>query len=102
MAGATFATTKTPGGVVRPAPGRGSPERVPPMDRAPAVVGVSPARERIEANDDKILAALVGLTERLAKLKSSQRVATKTNGCSALLKVACSLPPLAQTCAVDR
>ena len=40
----------------------------------PAVVGEPSARERGEAIDDKILAALAALTDRLAKLESSQRV----------------------------
>uniref|UniRef100_A0AAV1T6P9 Uncharacterized protein n=1 Tax=Peronospora matthiolae TaxID=2874970 RepID=A0AAV1T6P9_9STRA len=44
------------------------------MGQALAVVDVSPAHERSEATEDKILATPVGLTERLAKLESSQRV----------------------------
>ena len=41
---------------------------------APVVVGEPSARERGEATDDKILAALAALTDRLSKLESSQRV----------------------------
>uniref|UniRef100_A0AAV1UEI6 Uncharacterized protein n=1 Tax=Peronospora matthiolae TaxID=2874970 RepID=A0AAV1UEI6_9STRA len=66
------------------------------MVQAPAVVEVSPARERSEATDDNIFTILVGLTERLAKLESSQRVRDEDEMISALLKIAFSLPPLAQ------
>ena len=74
MARETEATAKTPGGVARAAPGRGSPARVPSSVNTSAVVGEQSARERGEATDDKILAALVALTDRLTKLESSQRV----------------------------
>ena len=40
----------------------------------PGVVEVPPDRERSEATDDKILAALAAVTDRLSKLESSQRV----------------------------
>ena len=74
MARETEATAKTPGGVARAAPGRGSPARVPSSVNTPAVVEEPSACERGEATDDKILAALAALTDRLAKLESSQRV----------------------------
>uniref|UniRef100_A0AAV1UNK0 Uncharacterized protein n=1 Tax=Peronospora matthiolae TaxID=2874970 RepID=A0AAV1UNK0_9STRA len=70
MAATTEPTTKTPGGVPRATPGRGSPARAP---IAPAVVNDGPARESGE-RDDKILAALAALTDRLASLESSQIV----------------------------
>uniref|UniRef100_A0AAV1TR58 RxLR effector candidate protein n=1 Tax=Peronospora matthiolae TaxID=2874970 RepID=A0AAV1TR58_9STRA len=70
MAATTEPTTKTPGGVPRATPGRGSPARAP---TAPAVVNDGPARESGK-RDDKILAALAALTDRLASLESSQRV----------------------------
>ena len=74
MARATEATAKTPGGVARAAPGRGSPGRVPSSANTPAVVEETSARERGKATDDKILAALAAVTDRLSKLESSQRV----------------------------
>uniref|UniRef100_A0AAV1V901 Uncharacterized protein n=1 Tax=Peronospora matthiolae TaxID=2874970 RepID=A0AAV1V901_9STRA len=74
MARETEATSKTPGGVARAAPGRVSPARVPSSGDTPGVVEVPPARERSEATDDKILAALAAVTDRLSKLESSQRV----------------------------
>uniref|UniRef100_A0AAV1VBL1 Uncharacterized protein n=1 Tax=Peronospora matthiolae TaxID=2874970 RepID=A0AAV1VBL1_9STRA len=67
MVGATDTTTNTLGGVAL----------VLPMGQTPAVVDVLPARKSSEATDDKILSALVGLTERLVKLESSQRVRDK-------------------------
>uniref|UniRef100_A0AAV1VI54 Integrase catalytic domain-containing protein n=2 Tax=Peronospora matthiolae TaxID=2874970 RepID=A0AAV1VI54_9STRA len=70
MAATTEPTTKTPGGVPRATPGRGSPARAP---TAPAVVNDGPACESGK-RDDKILAALAALTDRLASLESSQRV----------------------------
>uniref|UniRef100_A0AAV1V2L8 Uncharacterized protein n=1 Tax=Peronospora matthiolae TaxID=2874970 RepID=A0AAV1V2L8_9STRA len=70
MAATTEPTTKTPAGVPRATPGRGSPARAP---TAPAVVNDGPARESGK-RDDKILAALAALTDRLASLESSQRV----------------------------
>ena len=74
MSGAIDAATKTPSGVARPAPGHGSPARFPSAVDASAVFNDSPVRERSEATEGKILAALVGLTDLLAKLESSQRV----------------------------
>uniref|UniRef100_A0AAV1UMW7 Uncharacterized protein n=1 Tax=Peronospora matthiolae TaxID=2874970 RepID=A0AAV1UMW7_9STRA len=74
MARETEATPKIPGGVARAAPGRVSPARVPSSGDTPGVVEVPPARERSEATDDKILAALAAVTDRLSKLESSQRV----------------------------
>uniref|UniRef100_A0AAV1V1J0 CCHC-type domain-containing protein n=1 Tax=Peronospora matthiolae TaxID=2874970 RepID=A0AAV1V1J0_9STRA len=71
MAGAREPTTKTPGGVAQPTPGRGSPARVPTPVTTSAVVEDSSAQE---TRDDKILAALASVTERLATLESSQRV----------------------------
>uniref|UniRef100_A0AAV1T9S2 Uncharacterized protein n=1 Tax=Peronospora matthiolae TaxID=2874970 RepID=A0AAV1T9S2_9STRA len=66
----TEPTTKTPEGVPRSTPGRGSPARAP---SAPAVVNDGPARESGK-RDDKILAALAALKDRLASLESSERV----------------------------
>ena len=66
-------TAKTPGGVERAAPGCGSPARVFLSINSPAAAKESPARERLVATDDKILAALAVVTNRLSKLKSSQR-----------------------------
>ena len=70
MAATTEPTTKTPGAVSRAAPGHGLPARAP---TASAVVNDGPARESGQ-RDDKILAALAALTDRLASLESSQRV----------------------------
>ena len=47
---------------------------MPSSVNTPAVVGEPSARERGEAIDDKILAALAAVTDRLAKLESSQCV----------------------------
>ena len=74
MARENEATPKTPGGVARAAPGRVSPARVPPSVNTPGVVELPPSRERSEATDDKILAALPAVTDLLSKLESSQRV----------------------------
>ena len=74
MARETEATPKTPGGAAQAAPGRVSPARVPPSVNTPGVVEVPPARERSEATDDKILAALAAVADRLSKLESSQCV----------------------------
>ena len=74
MAGANETTVKTPGGVARAAPGRGSLARVPSSANTPAVVKGVPTHERGEAADDKILAALAAVTDRLSKLEYSQRV----------------------------
>uniref|UniRef100_A0AAV1T508 Uncharacterized protein n=1 Tax=Peronospora matthiolae TaxID=2874970 RepID=A0AAV1T508_9STRA len=71
MSGAREPTTKTPGGVARPTPGRGSPARVPTPVTTSAVVKDSSAQE---TRDDKTLAALSSVTERLATLESSSRV----------------------------
>uniref|UniRef100_A0AAV1TQY3 CCHC-type domain-containing protein n=1 Tax=Peronospora matthiolae TaxID=2874970 RepID=A0AAV1TQY3_9STRA len=71
MTGAREPTTKTLGGVAQPTPGRGSPSRVPTPVTTSAVVEDSSAQE---TRDDKILAALASVTERLATLISSQRV----------------------------
>uniref|UniRef100_A0AAV1TNB3 Uncharacterized protein n=1 Tax=Peronospora matthiolae TaxID=2874970 RepID=A0AAV1TNB3_9STRA len=64
MAATTDMTMRTPGGVPRATPGRGSPARAP---SALAVVNDGPARESGEQND-KILAALAALTDHLASL----------------------------------
>ena len=74
MARETEAAPKTSGGVARSAPGRVSQARIPPSVNTPRVVEVPPARERCEATDDKIIAALAAVTDRLSKLESSQRV----------------------------
>uniref|UniRef100_A0AAV1UBX1 CCHC-type domain-containing protein n=1 Tax=Peronospora matthiolae TaxID=2874970 RepID=A0AAV1UBX1_9STRA len=70
MAATTEPTTKTPGGIPRDTPGRGSPARAP---TAPAVVNDGTARESGK-RDDKILATLAALTDRLSSLESLQRV----------------------------
>ena len=79
---ASKASAKTPGGVARAATGRGTPARgpspvpvpVPSPVPASAIVDDPPVRERSEATEDKILAALAAVTDRLSKLESSQRV----------------------------
>ena len=61
-----------PTGHARASPDRGaSPARVASSTRASEAVEDSSARERSSATDDKILAALAALTERMAKLESS-------------------------------
>ena len=63
-----------PTGHARASPDRGaSPARVPPSARAAEAVEDSSARERSLATDDKILAVLAALTDRMAKMESSQR-----------------------------
>lgn len=66
--------TPAPAGHARASPARGaSPARVASSARAAATVEDSPARERSSAADDKILAALAALTDRMEKMESSQR-----------------------------
>uniref|UniRef100_M4B4D2 RxLR effector candidate protein n=1 Tax=Hyaloperonospora arabidopsidis (strain Emoy2) TaxID=559515 RepID=M4B4D2_HYAAE len=74
ITGAIEATSKTTGGVARATPRRGSPACVPSSVNTPADVEEFPARERGEATDDKILAALAAVTDRLSKPESPQRV----------------------------
>uniref|UniRef100_A0AAV1TAE8 Uncharacterized protein n=1 Tax=Peronospora matthiolae TaxID=2874970 RepID=A0AAV1TAE8_9STRA len=69
----TEPNTKTPGGYPRATSERGSPARPP---TSPAVGNDEPARESGE-RDDKILAALAALTDRLAKLESSRECETR-------------------------
>ena len=72
MAGTTEAIGNTLCNVSRAAPGRGSPACVPSSVNTPVAVEDSSARES-ETREDNILAALAGVTERLAVLESSQR-----------------------------
>nr|BAP68807.1 RxLR effector candidate protein [Hyaloperonospora arabidopsidis Emoy2] len=61
-------------GHARASPDRGaSPARVASSARASEAVEDSSVRERSSATDDKILAALAALTNRMAKMESSQR-----------------------------
>uniref|UniRef100_M4BTD1 RxLR effector candidate protein n=1 Tax=Hyaloperonospora arabidopsidis (strain Emoy2) TaxID=559515 RepID=M4BTD1_HYAAE len=63
-----------PTGHARASPDRGaSPARVASLARASKAVEDSSARERSLATDDKILAVLAALTDRMAKMESSQR-----------------------------
>ena len=67
-------STPAPAGHARASPARGaSPARVASSARTAATVEDSPARERSSAADDKILAALAALTDRMEKMESSQR-----------------------------
>ena len=59
---------------MRAAPVRGSPARVPSSAKPLSVVEEPPARERSEATNDKILAALAAVTDRMSKIESSQCV----------------------------
>ena len=89
MARETEATAKTLGGVARAAKGRASPARVPLSVNTPAAVEEPSARERGEATDDKILAALAALTDRLAKIECSQRDRDEDERCLELSRAAC-------------
>ena len=97
MARETEATEKTSGGVSRDAPGRGSPARMPSSVNTLAIFREPSARERGEATDDKILTALAALTDRMAKLNSSQRVRDEDERCLELSRASCLLPTLERT-----